>query len=58
LQASSNPIPDSEYISRDDETEAERLEKLDTNPNHIRVLTDEEIKQYSMTDFGFSAGLQ
>jgi hypothetical protein len=55
LQSDSKPSPESEYIPRDDESEAERLAKTfrseSFNPGYGEVLTDEDIRAYSLDDF-------
>lgn len=46
------PISNSdEYISRDDESEAARVQDL-RGVGELHTLTDEEIRAYSMNDFG------
>src|SRR5512138_1682593 len=54
LQTSSNPTPDSNYIPMDDESEAERLRKIQPQPlrGFGEALDDEDIKAYAIQDFG------
>lgn len=57
LQNSLNPIPDTEYISHEDEVEAKRFQSL-AGVGELHLLTDEDIKQYSINDFGLGLGEQ
>lgn len=52
--SSTSNLVDSKYISRDDETEQQRLQDLNGVGEPI-FLSDEEVKQYSMADFGLVA---
>lgn len=42
----------SEYISRDDESELARTNALISHP--VEILTDEEVREYAMNDFGIN----
>jgi hypothetical protein len=53
LQTSSTSISDVEVISRDDESEAERLSKL-TGVGDTIFVDDEDVKSYNLMDFGLS----
>lgn len=54
LQSSSTPDSNSGYIPQDDESEALRLAILNgQGVGESTFIGDDEIKQYSMRDFGF-----
>ena len=48
-----NPQIETEYIPRDDESEAARVGMRSGN---YTVLTDEDVKQYSLQDMGLNIG--
>jgi hypothetical protein len=56
LQSYSNPLPESEYISHDDEAEAERFANLvgTQGLGEIHVIDDQDVKGYSLMDFGLN----
>jgi len=57
LQTSSNPIPESDYISQEDEEEARRFLELNGESDNV-VLTDEDVRQYSLEDYGMGFNKQ
>jgi len=53
LQNSLTPTPDTPYIDRRDEEEAKRLREA-TGLGEINFLDTEDIKKYSIQDYGFN----
>jgi hypothetical protein len=56
LQTSSNPTPNSEYISQSDEEEARRFMELNGDRG-LEVLTADDIRQYALDDYGLGNDL-
>ena len=56
MQSSSNPSPESPYISQDDESEARRTSVVDTEGYGNSILDTEQVKGYSLRDFGIDVG--
>lgn len=53
MQSSSNPVPDSDYIPRDDVSEAKRLEAvMGTEGLGDVILDNEDVKLYGLQEFG------
>lgn len=53
MQTSSIPNNNNEYVSRSDEAEASRLEKIAgaQGLGDVQYLEDEDVRQYSIADF-------
>jgi predicted DNA binding CopG/RHH family protein len=52
LQTFSNKTLNSEYVAQDDESEALRYQKIKDTEGYGEVLTDEDIRMYSIRDMG------
>lgn len=48
--------PNSEYYPRDDESEAKYFKDVN-GLGEVNILDDEEVKQYSLQDYGFEMDL-